>query len=136
MWEKGRAIFIQEGIPTFDTPERAVRAFLNLYRYSKNIKILQEIPPNLPKRIEFDHEKARILLDQGIKKKEFSSHGNRVQGSAFSLRHLGKSCKTRCLGCTSGRKSSGNRLSRSYENLFPGYYSQIQCQWGVAQFKK
>jgi acetyltransferase len=69
--EKGRAIFIQEGIPTFDTPERAVRAFLNLYRYSKNIKILQEIPPNLPKRIEFDHEKARILLDQGIKKKNF-----------------------------------------------------------------
>jgi acetyltransferase len=69
--EKARAIFIHEGIPTFDSPERGVRAFMNLYRYSENIKMLQEIPPNLPKRIEFDHEKARILLDQGIKKKNF-----------------------------------------------------------------
>ncbi|MBW2088782.1 MAG: bifunctional acetate--CoA ligase family protein/GNAT family N-acetyltransferase [Deltaproteobacteria bacterium] len=69
--EKGREIFIQEGIPTFDTPERAVRAFLNLYRYSKNIKMLQEIPPNLPKKIEFDHKKARILMDREIKKKNF-----------------------------------------------------------------
>jgi acetyltransferase len=69
--EKGRAIFIQEGIPTFDTPERAVRAFMNLYRYSKNIKMLQEIPPSLSKKIEFDYEKARLLLDQGIKRKNF-----------------------------------------------------------------
>ncbi len=69
--EKGKEIFNHEGIPTFDSPERAVQAFMNLYRYSKNIKLLQEIPPNLPKKIEFDHEKARILLDQGIKTKNF-----------------------------------------------------------------
>jgi acetyltransferase len=69
--EKAKEIFNREGIPTFDTPERAVRAFMNLYRYSKNIKMLQQIPPNLPKRIEFDHEKARTLLDQGIKKENF-----------------------------------------------------------------
>jgi len=69
--EKGKEIFNHEGIPTFDTPERAVRAFMNLYQYSKNIKLLQEIPPNLPKKIEFDHDKGRILLDQGIKKKNF-----------------------------------------------------------------
>ena len=67
--EKAKEIFVRQGIPTFDAPERAVRAFMNLYRYSKNVKILQQIPPNLPKRIEFDHEKARILLNQGIKKK-------------------------------------------------------------------
>jgi acetyltransferase len=69
--EKGKEIFIREGIPTFDTPERAVRAFMNLYRYSKNVKMLQEIPLNFPKRIEFDHEKAQTLLDQGIQKKNF-----------------------------------------------------------------
>ncbi|MBW2620740.1 MAG: CoA-binding protein, partial [Deltaproteobacteria bacterium] len=69
--EKAKEIFNREGIPTFDTPERAVRAFMNLYRYSKNVKMLQQIPANLPKKIEFDHEKARILLDQGIKNKNF-----------------------------------------------------------------
>ena len=69
--EKAKEIFNREGIPTFDTPECAVRAFMNLYRYSKNVKMLQEIPANLPKKIEFDHEKARILLDHGIKKENF-----------------------------------------------------------------
>ena len=69
--EKGKEIFNHEGIPTFDSPERAVRAFMNLYRYSKNVKMLQEIPPNLPKKIEFDHERARILLDQGIETENF-----------------------------------------------------------------
>jgi len=69
--EKAKEIFNREGIPTLDTPERAVRAFMNLYRYSKNVKMLQEIPANLPKKIEFDHEKARILLDHGIKKENF-----------------------------------------------------------------
>jgi acetyltransferase len=69
--EKAKEIFVHEGIPTFDTPERAVRAFMNLYRYSENIKMLQQIPPNLPKKIEFDHEKARNLLDQAIKNKNF-----------------------------------------------------------------
>jgi acetyltransferase len=69
--EKGKEIFNQVSIPTFDSPERAVRAFMNLYQYSRNIKLLQEIPPNLPKKIEFDHEKARVLLDQRINKKNF-----------------------------------------------------------------
>jgi acetyltransferase len=69
--EKAMEVFNGEGIPTFDTPERAVRAFMNLYRYSKNVKMLQQIPPNFQKRIEFNHEKARTLLDQGIKKENF-----------------------------------------------------------------
>ena len=64
--QKGRDIFNQAGIPTFDTPERAVRAFMNIYRFSKNIEILQQIPSRLPKRLEFDRETARSLIRKGI----------------------------------------------------------------------
>ena len=64
--QKGRDIFNQAGIPTFDTPERAVRAFMNIYRFSKNIEILQQIPSRLPKRLEFDRETAKSLIREGI----------------------------------------------------------------------
>jgi acetyltransferase len=45
--EKGREIFNQAGIATFDTPERAVRAFMNLHRHARGIEMLQQIPPGL-----------------------------------------------------------------------------------------
>ncbi len=65
---RGREIFNQAGIPTFDTPERAIRAFMNLHKYSQNLKMLQEIPPKLPRKIEVDREKAKIIIATGIKK--------------------------------------------------------------------
>ena len=64
--QKGRDIFNRAGIPTFDTPERAVRAFMDIYRYSKNIEILQQIPSRLPGRLDFDRPKAKDLIQTGI----------------------------------------------------------------------
>ncbi|MFH0996659.1 MAG: GNAT family N-acetyltransferase [Pseudomonadota bacterium] len=58
-----RLIFNRAGIPTFDTPERAVRAFMDLYRYARNIEVLQEIPPKFHRRLEFNREKARSLVE-------------------------------------------------------------------------
>ena len=70
--EDGREIFKCNGIPTFDTPERAVRAFMNLYRYSENLKMLQEIPPKLPKKMDFDHENAQTLIQKELLNKNLS----------------------------------------------------------------
>ncbi len=67
--QKGREIFNQAGIPTFDTPERAVRAFMDLYRYSKNIQMLQQIPSKLPKQLEIDRETAKNLIRRGLETK-------------------------------------------------------------------
>jgi acetyltransferase len=67
--QKGRNIFNQAGIPTFDTPERAVRAFMDIYRFSKNIEMLQQIPSRLPKRLEFDRETAKNLIQEGLENK-------------------------------------------------------------------
>ena len=64
--QKGRDIFNRAGIPTFDTPERAVRAFMDIYRYSKNIEILQQIPSRLPGRLNFDRQKAKTLIQAGL----------------------------------------------------------------------
>jgi acetyltransferase len=64
--QKGRDIFNQAGIPTFDTPERAVRAFMDIYRFSKNIEMLEQIPSRLSRRLEFDRQKAKALIQTGL----------------------------------------------------------------------
>ena len=64
--QKGRDIFNRAGIPTFDTPERAVRAFIDIYRYSKNIEMLQEIPSRFPSELKFDRKKAQGLIQAGL----------------------------------------------------------------------
>ncbi len=64
--EKGRQIFNRAGISTFDTPERAVRAFMDLYKYWQNNQMLQEVPPTLPKKLDFDRDTAGALVEKGL----------------------------------------------------------------------
>ena len=64
--EMGREIFNLAGIPTFETPERAVRAFMDLYQYSKNLEMLQEIPPKFDRKVEFDFKSAQIQIQKGL----------------------------------------------------------------------
>jgi len=65
--QKGRDLFNRAGIATFDTPERAVRAFMDIYRFSQNSEILQQVPSRLPRRMEFDRHKAKALIQAALK---------------------------------------------------------------------
>ena len=60
----GKAVEIlnEAGIPTYETPERAVRAFLYMVEYARNLEMLLEIPPKLTEHMLFDQEKARKLV--------------------------------------------------------------------------
>jgi acetyltransferase len=60
---KGKEILNQAGIPTYDTPEDAIRAFFYMVDYSRNLKTLQEIPPKLPRSIAFDRRQAREIIN-------------------------------------------------------------------------
>jgi len=64
--EKGRELFNQAGIATFDTPERAVRAFMNLQKHARGIELLQQIPPRLSRRIQVDRSRARSAINAGL----------------------------------------------------------------------
>lgn len=46
--EPGRQILNQAGIPTYDSPDRAVRAFMYLVSYRRNREILYETPRQVP----------------------------------------------------------------------------------------
>jgi len=52
----------EAGIPTYETPERAVRAFLYMVEYAKNLELLLEIPPKITSNMDFCPEKVRDLI--------------------------------------------------------------------------
>ncbi len=58
------------GIPTYDTPERAVRAFLYMVEYARNLEMLLEVPPKMTGHMAFDQEKVRHLIS-GAPAQEF-----------------------------------------------------------------
>ena len=86
----GRDVLGQAGIPTFDSPEAAIRAFLHMVQYRRNQELLYERPEALPEDWQPDAEQrprrssprrarqGRTLLDRG-----------RGEGAAGGLRHAG-----------------------------------------------
>jgi len=57
----GRAVLADAKVPDFETPERAVRAFMYLVRYRQNQELLLETPSSAP-ALPADTEKARTLV--------------------------------------------------------------------------
>ncbi len=45
--ESGRAVLIPNNIPTYDNPEDAVRTYLHMYQYRRNLALLYETPAEL-----------------------------------------------------------------------------------------
>jgi acetyltransferase len=64
--EEARQMFIEHRIPTFDTPEQAVRAFMYLDEYRRSQEMLMQTPPSVPEDFSPDPERARTLIEQVI----------------------------------------------------------------------
>ena len=45
---EARTILRKAHIPTYDTPEKAIQSFINLYIYAKNLELLYETPATVP----------------------------------------------------------------------------------------
>ena len=61
-----RRLFAREGIPTFHTPEAAVRAFLHLIRYRRNQEMLMETPPSAPTEFTVSATAARLMVEEAL----------------------------------------------------------------------
>jgi acetyltransferase len=79
--EKGRDALNKAGFPTYDTPERSVRAFTYLYHYGRNLEMLQEVPPKLHDDIRPDREKALKIIRKGLERK----NGLLMEGESKAL---------------------------------------------------
>ena len=56
---EGTRILDQAGIPTYDTPEKAVRAFMHLVSYARNLETLHETPREIPMSFDLDRQRVR-----------------------------------------------------------------------------
>jgi acetyltransferase len=84
--EDGRRIFIENSIPNYDTPEEAVRTYVNMYRYRRHLDQLCETPDELPaykaplknhlkELLKVAAKEGRILLNEEESKDFLSTYG-------------------------------------------------------------
>ncbi len=64
--KQARAIFARAGIPSFDTPEDAVRAFLQVVQYRRNQDLLMEAPPSGSAEWQHDRDQARAVVTNAL----------------------------------------------------------------------
>ena len=55
----GMQVFMNNGISVYRTPEAAIRAFMTLANYSRNLNILFETPRDVPLSFKLDRKKVR-----------------------------------------------------------------------------
>jgi acetyltransferase len=73
------------GIPTYETPERAVKAFLYMYTYSRNLEALREIPPRITTRLDFDRQRVTKLISRSPDKSFMPESDSKEILSAYGL---------------------------------------------------
>ncbi len=59
----GAEVLNQAGIPTYRTPEKAVRAFMHLVSYARNLSTLHETPRDIPMAFTLDRQRLRGVFN-------------------------------------------------------------------------
>ncbi len=63
---EARKILAENRIPTYETPDEAVRGFMQMVRYRISQKMLRETPPNVPEVFEPETDKAREIVNSAL----------------------------------------------------------------------
>lgn len=59
-------ILVENGIPSYKTPEQAIRAFMTMVAYNRNLETLYETPRDVPVEFTLDRQQLRDSFDQVI----------------------------------------------------------------------
>ncbi|MRW84222.1 GNAT family N-acetyltransferase [Pseudoduganella sp. FT26W] len=63
---KARQVFAEAGLPTYDTPEKAVNGFLQIAQYRRNQELLMEVPVGVPTTGAGERSAARALVQAAL----------------------------------------------------------------------
>ncbi|MEI6455797.1 MAG: bifunctional acetate--CoA ligase family protein/GNAT family N-acetyltransferase [bacterium] len=63
-------ILVEAGIPSYKTPEQAIRAFMTLVEYNRNLETLYETPKDIPVEFSVDRMKLRQEFNEMVLHKE------------------------------------------------------------------
>ncbi len=64
--EAARHLFAEAGLPTYDTPSSAVKAFLHVMNFHRNQEMLMQTPPSLPSEFQPDVAAARAIVERAL----------------------------------------------------------------------
>ncbi|UCE59237.1 MAG: bifunctional acetate--CoA ligase family protein/GNAT family N-acetyltransferase [Phycisphaerales bacterium] len=65
--DRARLIFAHADIPTYDTPEKAVRALMHMVSYERNQDILTQVPPSAPTDFTPRVSEAKAVIEKTLK---------------------------------------------------------------------
>jgi len=60
-------ILVENGIPSYKTPEQAIRAFMTMVAYNRNLITLYETPKDIPVEFTLDRQQLRQSFEEAIK---------------------------------------------------------------------
>lgn len=63
---ESRKIFAAAGIPTYDTPDSAINAFMQVVEYGRNQQSLMETPPSAPEDFKADYQQVRAIINNAL----------------------------------------------------------------------
>jgi acetyltransferase len=63
---QARSSFSDAGIPTYDTPEKAVGGFMQMVRYRRNQELLMEVPTSISATFTGDRAEARRVVKEAL----------------------------------------------------------------------
>jgi acetyltransferase len=64
--EAARQMFREQGIPSYETPTKAVRGFMQMVRYQRSQAMLMEVPADIPKGFSPDRQTVRRIIETGL----------------------------------------------------------------------
>ncbi|CAN7231747.1 acetate--CoA ligase family protein [Pseudoduganella sp. LjRoot289] len=101
-----RRIFAGAGLPTYDTPEQAVRGFMQMVQYRRNQELLMEVPGQLPAGGKPERAAARALVAAAMAegRSALDAAGTRAVLAAYGVRML-----------ESGAQAAAEALAASHE---------------------
>jgi acetyltransferase len=67
---EARQIFYENDIPTYPTPEQAVRTYMYMYRYRRNLDLLYQTPEELPVDLSPPRSHLKLMIRRAAKKED------------------------------------------------------------------
>ncbi|MFZ1642078.1 MAG: GNAT family N-acetyltransferase, partial [Candidatus Contendobacter sp.] len=84
---EARQRFLAQGMPSYDTPNDAIRAFTQRWRHQRNQLALMETPPDTPELFSADLATARQLIQTALAagRRELTAAENRTLLTAYGI---------------------------------------------------
>jgi acetyltransferase len=64
--EEARRIFYQNDVPTYPTPEKAIKTYMYMYRYKRNLELLYETPEELSVDLSPPKSHLKLIIRKAV----------------------------------------------------------------------